>query len=319
MNRLLVLLLLSFCGYLQAQVGTISNVSIEEFDQMMTEHSNWGRWGKDDQLGTVNLITPKKRTQAASLVREGISISLSRDMDKSVGSHNPNPLMHKMLITEDAATDIISINYHGLNTTHLDGLAHFFYKGKIYNGVSAEVVTEHGAEVLGIEHMAKGIFTRGVLVDLAEHKGVPFLGHSEAILPEHLDAWETSGGIDIRPGDAVFIRTGKWSRLDQKGPENSLPFGGLHVSTVTWFKDKHISVFGTDIGAELYPSGVEGVLGPVHVLFLVAMGMPIFDNLDLEHLSRHCKETGRYEFLLTTAPLRIPGGTGSPVNPIAIF
>src|SRR6185369_7027732 len=151
-----------------------------DIDRMMTELSNWGRWGKDDQLGAMNLITPAKRKQAALLVTEGVSVSLAHDVEKERAADNSNPFQHTMTLTganpaSQFSLDAYSVNYHGYAHTHLDALCHVFYKGKMYNGFSQEEVTQKGAARLSILNLKQGIFTRGILIDVARLKGVPYL------------------------------------------------------------------------------------------------------------------------------------------------
>ena len=163
-----------------------------------------------------------------------------------------------------------------------------------------------------------GIFTRGVLVDVPALKGVPFLGDDEPVYPEDLEAWEKKAGLKIESGDAVFVRTGRWRRIAEKGPLNrQMP--GLYASSVKWLKQRDIALFGSDGVQDVRPSRVEGVDQPVHLLFLAAVGTPLFDNCGLEDLSQASAQRRRWTFLFTAAPLRVPGGTGSPANPIATF
>lgn len=296
-----------------------------DIDRMMTELSNWGRWGKDDQLGALNLITPAKRKQAALLVREGASVSLARETNKDREPDNPNPYEHTMNLTGANAdgqwsVDTFSILFHGYQHTHLDALCHIFYQGKMYNGFSQKEVTAKGAEKLSISNLKEGIFTRGVLMDMAALKGAPYLEPGAAIYPDDLDAWEKRAGIKVGPGDAVFIRTGRWARRAAKGAwEIDKGSAGLHASTARWLKQRDVALLGSDAASDVLPSGVEGVTHPVHLLTLNAMGVYIFDNCDLEALSAAAAKRKRWTFLLTAAPIPITGGTGSPLNPIATF
>lgn len=305
---------------------TRPDVSAETFAEWMSELSNWGRWGDDDELGTVNLITAEKRVNAARLVEKGISVSLARDLDKSESLHNTYPLKQEMNATglepsgDQYSGDSYWIRYHGLAHSHLDALCHVFYDDKMYNGFAQTLVTATGAQRLSIRSLADGIFTRGVLIDIPWAKGVPYLEPGTAIFPEDLDAWATKSGVSVGPGDVVLIRTGRWARLDAKGPWQVWEaLAGLHASSIKWLRDRDVAVVGTDAGVDVIPSGVDGQPFPVHRLLVVAMGTPIFDNLDLEPLSREAINQERWDFLFTAAPLRVPGGTGSPLNPIATF
>ncbi|MDX2042159.1 MAG: cyclase family protein [Acidobacteriota bacterium] len=296
-----------------------------DIDRMMTELSNWGRWGKDDQLGTLNLITAAKRKQAAALVTEGASVSLARNTNSDTGADNSNPYSHTMNLTGDGegqwSVDTLSVLFHGYQHTHMDSLCHIFYQGKMFNGFSQREVTAKGAQKLAITNLKQGIFTRGILMDMAALKGVPYLELDVTIYPEDLDAWEKKAGIKVGAGDAVFIRTGRWARRAVKGSWDVEKDGsaGLHASCARWLKQRDVSILGSDAASDVLPSGIEGVTHPVHLLTLNAMGVHIFDNCDLEALSEATAKRKRWSFLLTAAPIPITGGTGSPLNPIATF
>jgi kynurenine formamidase len=301
------------------------NVDKATVDRWMTELSNWGRWGKQDQMGTLNLITPAKRKQAAALVKEGVTVSLARDTEKEKAPDNSSPFGHEMRGTGATAkgqfvTDTYTVSYHGYAHTHMDSLCHMSYEGKMYNGFSKLEVTEKGAAKLAITNMKGGIFTRGILVDIPVLKGVPYLEPGAAIYPEDLEAWEKKAGIRISSGDVVFIRTGRWARRAEKGAwDASKSSAGLHASSVKWLHGRDVAMVGSDAASDVMPSQVEGVVQPVHQLLLVAMGTPIFDNCDLEAVSKAAAHRRRWEFLITAAPLAVTGGTGSPLNPIAVF
>lgn len=308
---------------LGAQAGV--ELTEEDIDLWMTELSNWGRWGKDDQMGAVNLITPEKRKQAAALVREGVSISLARPLNKEKAIDNTSPLEHVMIRNgvdhpDRSSADSYSIAYHGSAHTHLDALSHFYHKGRMYNGFSQTEVTREGAAKLDVLTLRDGIFTRAILIDLPQLKGVPYLEAGTPIVPEDLEAWEKKTGVRISSGDVVLVRTGRWVRRAAVGPFTSASgMAGLHASSARWFKERDVAMVGTDSVTDVRPSGIEGPGFPLHRLLLVALGVHILDNLDLEELSRMATRLDRWEFLLTVAPMPVPGGTGSPVNPIATF
>src|SRR5438046_1330873 len=255
------------------------SVTAAMVDRWMTELSNWGRWGKQDQMGAVNLITPAKRKQAASLVRDGVSVSLARNTETEKAADNDSPFVHTMTSTGKNplegfySMDLIQVSYHGWAHTHMDSLCHMFYKGKMYNGYSQEDVSSQGAARLAVTNFKNGILSRGILMDIPRLKGVPYLEPGLAIYPEDLDAWEKKAGVKV----------------------------------------------GSDGASDVMPSGVAGVNQPIHQLVLIAMGMPIFDNLDLEAVSAEANKRKRWEFHLSAAPLAVTGGTGSPFNPIATF
>lgn len=299
-------------------------VSTAQFEQWMQEISNWGRWGKEDELGTLNLITPEKRIAAAKLVRDGVSISLALDLNKQRDDLNANPFEHTLTISEfsghQVAGDKYSVEYHGFAHSHMDGLPHFIHKGKMYNGFPIEILKATGAEKLGIHNAKNGVFTRGVLVDMAWFKGVDFLEPGYAITIEDLEAWEAKTGVTVASGDVLLIRTGRWEQVRQKGQWNFLEAAaGAHASIAPWLKARDVAVIGSDGVSDVMPSGVEGLANPLHELVLVGLGMPILDNLDLGPLAKAAKERNRWTFLFVGAPLRVVGGTGSPMNPIAVF
>ncbi len=297
----------------------------EDIDRWMTELSNWGRWGKDDQLGAINLITQAKRKQAAALVREGISVSLARDTNKEAGPDNSNPYEHRMAISGvnnrgQFTADSVGVLFHGYQHTHLDALCHMFYQGKMYNGFSKDEVAEKGCNKLGIENLKQGVFTRGILIDIPRLKGMDYLDPSTAIYTQDIEAWEKKTGVRVSSGDVIFIRTGRWARRAKVGAWNvSASSAGLHASCARWLKARDVAIIGSDAASDFLPSGIEGVSHPIHQLTLVAMGVHIFDNCDLEELSAVCARLNRWEFLLSAAPIRVTGGTGSPLNPIATF
>jgi kynurenine formamidase len=298
----------------------------DDVEHLVKELSNWGRWGKDDQLGTLNLITPEKRQQAAKLVKRGVSVSLARNAETTEAADNPKPFKQEMLAygkgtTGQWAMDNYSVSYHGLAHTHMDSLCHLFHNGKMYNGFSRDEVLETGTQKLGIQNVKGGIFTRGILIDIPRLRGVRFLEPGSPILPAELTAWEERAGIKVRSGDVIFIRTGRWARRDLLGPWDAGKEGlaGLHASCAPWLKDRDIAMLGSDAAADVIPSGIPGVSHPIHVLTLHAMGIHIFDNCDLEEIGRVAAEFEQWEFLLTASPLAVQGGTGSPLNPIATY
>jgi kynurenine formamidase len=320
MKKLALLLL---CATALAQ--TNRNLTKADVDKLMKELSNWGRWGKNDQIGTVNLITPAKRKQAAALVTEGYSVSLARDTDTVKSIDNPAPFIHNVTHpgsnpTGQFVVDTYSVDYHGQAHTHMDTLAHIFYEGKLYNGVPVSSVTDKGTEQLGVSNYKNGIMSRGILIDIPKLKGVQWLEPGTAIYPEDLDAWEKKTGVKVASGDIVFIRTGRWARRAAKGPWDAGAEGaGLFATCAKWLHQRDVAMVGSDLGTDVAPSQIAGVGSPMHQLLLIAMGTPIFDNCDLEAVSKAAGERNRYIFMLTAAPLSVPHGTGSPLNPIATF
>lgn len=305
-----------------AQTPDPSAITRSEFERLMKELSNWGRWGKDDQLGTVNLITPSKRKSAAALVREGYSVSLSRDLDTEQSVDNTSPFGEKMSPPVDGQfnMDEYRIFFHGVAHTHLDALSHVFYEGKMYNGYPEAAVKPGGTEALSVNAMGNGIFSRGVLVDVPRLKGLPYLDNDAVITPEDLDAWEKQTGVHVESGDVLLIRTGRWARRADKGAwDIGANSAGLSARCARWFKSRNIAMLGGDASSDALPSRIPGITFPIHQLVLVAMGTPMLDQCQLEDLAKACASRKRWAFLFTLAPLRVKGGTGSPVNPIATF
>lgn len=299
-------------------------VSREQFDQWMQDISNWGRWGDDDERGTLNLITPQKRIEAAQLVQDGASISLSRFADKEQRPMNGNPFRHILSRSRfgehEVAGDEYSVQYHGFAHTHMDGLPHFAHKGQMYNGFSVDELQESGSNRLGIHNFFEGVFTRGIIVDIPWLRGVEFLEPGTAITAADLEAWEERTGVRISSGDVLLIRTGRWEQVRQQGEWMFIGnAAGSHASLALWLKERDVAVIGSDGVSDVMPSGVEGLINPLHELVLVGLGMPILDNLDLDAVAEEAIARNRWEFLFVGSPLRVEGGTGSPMNPLAIF
>jgi len=301
-----------------------TRTSKDDVMKMMQTLSNWGRWGKDDQLGALNLITPQKRREAAALVKEGVSISLARNAVK-VRVGPSAPFEHRMLQTgltpgSDSSGDVFSVQFHGFTHTHMDALCHIFHEGRMYNGYSQTEVTEKGAAKLSIIAVKDGIFTRGILMDFPLLFGAHYLKGDRPIYPEDLEAWQKKTGLTVGSGDAAIIRTGRWARWAAEGEwDIEKDSSGLHVSCMPWFKEKDVAILGSDLAMDVMPSRVEGIALPVHLVTINAMGVPILDVCDLEPISKSAAQRNRWDFLLTMAPLAVEGGTGSPLNPIATF
>ncbi len=321
-HNLVSILLAAILAVIALAADTPHSLAAADIDRMMKELSNWGRWGKVDQMGTVNLITPAKRKSAAALVTEGYSVSLSRDNDERKSPDNPNPLGLKMSIGVEGQfnMDEQSIFFHGFSNTHFDALSHVFYQGKMYNGFSQSEATSEGMKALAVTAYKRGMFTRGVLIDIPKLRNVPFLEPDAVIYPEDLDAWEKKTGVHVESGDAVFVRTGRWARREARGFwDIGSKSAGLHASCARWFHQRDIAVLGGDTSNDALPSRVPGVTFPLHRLLLVAMGTPMIDQCDLEELSQAAAARNRWIFLFTAAPLPVIGGTGSLMNPVAVF
>ena len=301
-----------------------AQVSRAQFDSWMQEISNWGRWGKDDELGTLNLVTPEKSKAATMLVQEGVSVSMALDLNTVRDELNANPFRHTVSIGEFSghavAGDDYGVQYHGFAHSHIDGLPHFAHKGKLYNGYGFDTIKPTGATKLGIHVAKNGIVARGVLVDMPWFKGVDYLEPGTAITVADLEAWEEKTGVSVGSGDVLLVRTGRWERVRQKGQWNFLAAAaGLHASVALWLKERDVALIGCDGVSDVMPSGVEGLANPLHELVLVGLGLRILDNLDLDAAAAAAASRERWTFMFVGAPLRVVGGTGSPLNPLAVF
>ena len=300
-----------------------------DIERLMEELSNWGRWGPSDELGAANLITPAKRLEAIALATEGITVSLAHRLLTDEAADVSRPFERRMLGLPDptrepvfrgGVSDNYNISYHGYSHSHIDSLCHILYKGLMYNGVSQETITEAGCSNASIASLQAGIVTRGVLIDIPRLKGVPYLEPGTPIYMQDLEAWEEMAGVTVRPGDALFVRTGRWARRADVGPwAVSEPTAGLPASPMPWIKARDVSFLGSDGVSDVIPSQVAEVGLPVHLLTIVAMGVDLFDNQDLEALAETAARLNRWEFMLVAAPLAVEGGTGSPLNALAIF
>src|SRR5262245_9427020 len=314
----LVLLAIPIALARQADAGRAPRTTAE-FDALFTQVSNWGRWGADDQLGSVNLVTAAKRKQAVTLVKSGISVSLAHNPLTERAEDNNNPFEHTMLRGNNL--DRYAVSYHGYAHSHIDALCHFLYKEKTYNGYArADVNTDKGCAKLGIDNLKSGIVSRGILLDIPRLKGVDFLEPGTPIYVEDLEAWEKKAGVKIASGDAILLRTGRWARRAKVGPWNvGQSSAGLHASVAPWIKERGVAFAGSDAALDVSPSGVEGMNLPIHTLFITAMGINLLDNQDLEALSEAAAKQNRWEFMLTINPVPVTGGTGFPLNALAMF
>lgn len=309
---------------------------------LVSELSNWGRWGADDQRGTLNHIDDECRRRAATLVREGVVISCAWPLGghgfHSPGSgpqrfmirsgeglfeeHSVPPIQPELAGRARLAAEYIGLRFHGLEITHIDALSHVFWDGRAYNDVpAASVSTESGATQLDVTH-AGGIVTRGVLLDIAAQRGVEYLEPGTRVMPEDLEAAEERQGIRVGKGDAVLLRTGHGRRCQSLGFVDSGQAdarSGWHVSCLRWLHERDVALIGNDGTNDAVPFEFSEMPLPVHTIGIVAMGLWLIDNCNLEDLAEICDRMNRYEFLFTLAPLLLVGATGSPANPLATF
>jgi kynurenine formamidase len=311
---------------------TPSFVSGGEFDELFHRVSNWGRWGPDDERGTLNYLTAEQVRASAALVRSGRTVSLSLPINTVAGPDNPHPSVHYMVKTHDVrpehgeprfAGDFLGSELHGDCRTHVDALCHVAYQGKLYNGKSPDTVTSRGPTLMDITAYVHGIVGRGVLLDIPRFRGVPWLEPGEAVTADELEAAEKFEGVHLGEGDIFLFRTGHHRRRLELGPWNNGYDGegqaGLHVNAMVLLHERKVAAFLPDGDGETVPSNVEGVPYPVHALQIAAMGMACADSLQFEELVKVCEEENRRTFMVVAAPLRLPRGTGSLFNPIAIF
>jgi kynurenine formamidase len=302
------------------------------FDRMFRAVSNAGRFGAEAARGTLNYITPDMIRAAAALVRTGRTVSLAVPISTVAGPDNPRPAQHHMVQGSDVhpvpggpdfATDWLGTEFHGDCFTHIDALCHVAWDGKLFDGLSTDMVTTKGAAGFDITALAHGVVGRGVLLDIPRLRGVPWIEPGEAVGRDELEAAEKAQGVRVGPGDIFLFRTGQHRRRLEKGPWDNGYQGegraGLHVDTIPWMHERKVAAFFPDGDGETVPGTVEGISYPIHALQLASMGMICADSLQFEELVPICEGEKRWEFMITAAPLRLPRATGSLFNPVAIF
>ena len=300
-----------------------------DLDKMFDALKNWDRWGPDDQRGALNNLTDERRAAAARLVQSGEAVSLAHDLGTEPSPDNPRPAEHHMLAAGDArdangipgyeaARDHIGLDVHGLFTTHVDALSHMFVRGEMYGGRPATDVRSDGARANTILSMADGVVGRGVLLDVARAAGKAFYDTGEVVTVADLEAAERAEDVAVRAGDVLLVAWGREARRQaRKGFDG---FSGLHPECLPWLHAREVAVLGSDGISDPMPFlGTPGWPFPVHQIGITAIGLHLIDNVALAGLSERCARAGRWEFLFTMAPLRIPKGTGCPVNPVAVL
>jgi kynurenine formamidase len=301
-----------------------------EIMEMFDSLSNWGRWGDDDRLGTLNLITPDLTKAAAGLVRHGRTVSLARTISPKYAPDNTSPPQHFMIESGEGApaeghghaTDWYGLACHGHTITHLDALGHLFWNGKMYNGRPASRVDQRtGAKDGSIEDAGNGVVTRGILLDMPRTLGVPYLEGGRRITPAELEAAEARAGVRVSSGDALLVRTGRDAERGARGlyipTETGCP--GLSGSCLPWLRERGVSILVSDGAHDALPSAYEHFIGPIHAVAIVAMGLWLLDNAYLDDLAATAAEVSQWEFLFTCGPLKLKRGTGSPVNPLVVI
>ena len=300
---------------------------------------NWGRWGPDDEIGTLNYITPEAIAAASRLVTTGKVFSLGIPMDR----HGPqsgtrqrfNPIHAMFRDGGDAPrtpAEIAAMEGYGGSddwivmplqcATQWDSLAHIFYEGKMYNGFDATLVTSTGAAKNSIDKTRNKIVGRGVLLDVARYKNVRALEPGYAITVDDLQGTAAAARVSIQPGDLLLIRTGHMSRYLDRGDWRNFdldPFPGVSVYTAPWMHDKQIAAVASDnYAVEVRPSELAGFRNPFHVVAIPNMGLTLGEIFFLEELAADCATDGRYAFLLVAPPLPVTRAVGTPINPYAL-
>ncbi len=301
----------------------------QDVEHLLHDRSNWGRWGDDDQVGAINLITPEKRARAAALVRTGASVSLSRPFPTIPAANNPKPASHYIKRGQrgpdaGSAVDYYGLEYHGLLCTHVDALCHVWDRRGMWNGRNADdVLTFDGSRWGSIEHWSAGIITRGVLLDVPAHRGEEYVRYEEPVHGSELEDIAKEQGIILEPGDAIAVYSGRdrwdaehtvWGGELTDAGEPRRP--GLHASCLEFLRDNDCAVLAWDM--QDYMPNDWGIPWTVHGA-IFAYGVAIVDHCELAPLARHCRQEQRHEFMFVLSPLVVPGGTGSPANPLALF
>lgn len=300
------------------------------------ELSNWGRWGTEDQIGTLNFVTPAKVVEAAALVRRGKTFGMGIPLDSKgpqsgIFNSRWNPI-HTMLVTgTDAVAGVLdaggvryaddAINMPVQAATHWDAIGHVFNGDYMYNGHSATSVDSGGVHKLGIEHTRDRMVGRGVLLDVPRFKNLPWLEDGYAVTNADLDATAKAQGVEIREGDFVIVRTGHMERCLEAGEWGGFAGGdapGVAFENAYWCREHSIAAICADTwGVEVRPSE-SGANQPWHTVVIPALGLTMGEIFYVKELADDCAADGVYEFLFAGPPLVISGGTGSPINPLAI-
>ena len=298
----------------------------EEVLSFHTDLSNWGRWGEEDQLGTLNLLDADARRRGAAAVRHGVSVSCAWDVPTATAAAGRDTGVQHFPPTEahwGGVAEHVRYDCHDVAFTHLDAVSHIFWDGKIYNGrrIDDVVTTEGGLSFGSVDVAASGLVTRGVLIDIPALRGVDWLPFGESVFPEDLDAALERQNVTVQPGDAVLLRTG-YDRIRHETEDRlSMTSGqqGWHASCLPWLRERDVAYIGCDTGQDALPSGYESIMLPVHTIGQSAMGLWLVDHCDLYELSRTAERLQQWDFLLSVSPIRFEATSGSAVNPIATF
>jgi kynurenine formamidase len=304
-------------------------MTAKEFRELFRAVSNWGRWNDGGRRGALNHLTQARIAAALRLGGTGETASLSQPLRTEAGIDMPKPADHHMTMLTDIdigsgsvrfAKDYVGADYHNEGHSHIDAFSHVAFDGLLFDGKPDRAVTSMGARAGDIEVLRDGLVGRAVLLDVPRVRGVAWVEPGEHVFREDLEAAEREQGVTAGPGDILLVRTGHARRLREREPWDTREAkAGLHPTTALFLAERQISVLGSDGNNDTAPSTTEGVGFPIHVLAINAMGVHLLDYLQFEDVLPRCEATGRWEFLFVAAPLRIGGGTGSPLNPIAIL
>ena len=303
-------------------------VSLKEFTALFDSIKSWSDYTPANiERGALNHITPSVVKAASELVSTGEVVPMALAWNTVVDLDNAKPALHYMTEMGDTPNeeptcnkDFIGVDYHGKASSHLDAMTHIAFNGILFGGrKSSEVVSSRGSEWATVDKLGP-IVSRGVLLDAARFLDLDWIEPGTAVRCEDVLKYEEKFGFTIGQGDVVLLRSGHFARRAKLGVWDPSDFSaGFHVDVMELFKERKVSVIGADGDSDVRPSPVEGVGSPIHVLALPGLGIPLLDNLQLEAVAAKCAELKRWTFQVVIAPLNIPGGTGSPVNPIAIF
>lgn len=322
-------------GTRKARNGTAVPMEPTESDlaALFEDLKNWGRWGPDDERGALNHLTARGRQAAVRCATDGSVVSLAHDLPLQPSVEARSPSHHHMLTAGDArdntglpgyeaTRDYIGTDVHGLGITHVDALCHLMVQGAMYNGIPAAEVRSDGAKRNTVMTIAEGIVGRGVLLDVPGVRGVPFLDGGEMVHRRDLEDAETREGVHVEAGDILLVSTGRDERRAAHGGvlDPADGFAGLHPDCLGWLHDRGVAVLGSDGISDPMPGlQVPNWPYPIHQIGITAIGLHLVDNLALSSLTVLCGGRGAWAFLFMLAPLRVPGATGCPVNPLAVL
>jgi kynurenine formamidase len=301
-------------------------VPADEFDELFLGLRDWDRWDQPWR-GAYNRVTPAHTARAAALVTSGVVVPTALPWNTVPGVDNTKPALHYMSALGDREepeptthTDFIAVDFHGKSVSHLDALSHVAYRRELYGGFRADEHIDTAGAHYGSVGSLGPLATRGLLLDLPAVRGVDWLEPGTAVHADDILKAEQQLGFTIGEGDAVLLRSGHQRRRGTLGAwDSGAASAGLHVDAMPLLAERGIALLGGDGDSDVRPSPVSGVHSPIHVLAVAALGIPLLDNLDLEALAAACANVGRREFMFVVAPLNIPTGTGSPVNPVAML